>query len=56
MRRSEAGTHFYVTSLEAGNGLVHDCLGIGGADLVEFKPVRESLEDYFMRNQEAERP
>ena len=55
LRRSEAGTHFYVTSLEAGNELVRTAMERGAA-LVEFNPVRESLEDYFMRSQEADRP
>ena len=55
VRRSEAGTHFYVTTLEAGNELVRTAMEHGAA-LVEFNPVRESLEDYFMRSQEAGRP
>ncbi len=55
VRRSEAGTHFYVKSLEEGNDLVRTAME-AGASLVEFNPVRESLEDYFMRSQEEGRP
>jgi ABC-2 type transport system ATP-binding protein len=55
VRRSEAGTHFYVTSLEAANELVRAAMERGAA-LVEFNPVRESLEDYFMRSQQGGRP
>lgn len=55
VRRSEAGTHFYVATLEAGNEVVRAAME-RGASLVEFNPVRESLEDYFMRSQEADRP
>lgn len=55
LRRSEAGTHFFVKTLEAGNELVRTAMECGAA-LVEFNPVRDSLEEYFMRSQEAGRP
>jgi len=55
VRRSEAGTHFFVTSLDAGNELVRTAMQCG-ATLVEFNPVRETLEDYFMHSQEAGSP
>jgi len=51
LRTSEAGHHFRVADLDTANEVVrmlHDC----GAKLVEFTPIKESLEDYFMRKQD----
>lgn len=50
-RHSEAGHHFVVDDLVAANHLVSQMLAEGGR-LVEFTPLRETLEDYFMREQE----
>lgn len=49
-RQSEAGHHFYLADMAAANGLVRQVVQAGG-QLVEFTPVRETLEDYFMREQ-----
>lgn len=51
-RTSEAGHHFYFPDVERANEAVREIQRIGGA-LIEFSPVTESLEDYFMRNQDA---
>jgi len=51
-RDSEAGRHLYAPDLGAANELVRLAHAAGGT-LVEFNPVKESLEDYFMREQEA---
>jgi ABC-2 type transport system ATP-binding protein len=50
-RVSEAGRHFHADDAETANGLARMIYAAGG-ELVEFTPVRESLEDYFMRKQE----
>ncbi|MBI5094842.1 MAG: ABC transporter ATP-binding protein [Candidatus Hydrogenedentes bacterium] len=50
-RRSEAGHHFFYHDLDAANAAVR-AIHAGGGSLVEFTPVRESLEDYFMHEQE----
>ncbi len=50
-RVSEAGRHFRVADPDAANDLVR-AIHARGATLVEFVPVRESLEEYFMRKQE----
>jgi ABC-2 type transport system ATP-binding protein len=47
-RRSEDGHHFYVSKPEDANAIVKVGLD-NGARLVEFIPVRETLEDYFVR-------
>lgn len=49
-RESEAGHHLYVPDMEAANAVAKAVLELGGR-LVEFNPVRESLEEYFMREQ-----
>lgn len=51
VRVSEAGYHFFAEDIDAGNRLVQSLLRRGGR-LVEFTPLRETLEDYFMREQE----
>ncbi|MBI4557827.1 MAG: ABC transporter ATP-binding protein [Candidatus Hydrogenedentes bacterium] len=51
-RESEAGQHFYFDDLAAANDAVR-IVHTNGAELVEFTPVRESLEDYFLRQQEG---
>jgi ABC-2 type transport system ATP-binding protein len=51
-RISEAGTHFVVADLNTANAVVRAIVAEGGA-LVEFTPIKESLEDYFMRKQET---
>lgn len=50
VRVSEAGSHFHVPDLEAANALVAGIQKAGGR-LMEFNPIRESLEDYFMQRQ-----
>lgn len=45
-RVSEAGRHFVVADAERGNELVRLVHAHGG-ELVEFAPLRQSLEDYF---------
>jgi ABC-2 type transport system ATP-binding protein len=50
-RHSEAGFHFTVDDLAAANDLVR-AIHAGGGKVVEFTPLKESLEDYFMRMQE----
>jgi hypothetical protein len=49
-RRSEDGCHYYFDTIEEANDSVRRALA-EGAHLVEFIPVRESLEDYFVRLQ-----
>jgi ABC-2 type transport system ATP-binding protein len=55
VRRSEAGYHFTVGDLETANRLVQ-AIGASGGALVEFTPVRESLEDYFVQVQGETQP
>lgn len=50
-RVSEAGRHFYMADLDSANEMVR-AIHLCGANLEEFTPVKESLEDYFMRTQE----
>jgi ABC-2 type transport system ATP-binding protein len=50
-RRSEAGDHFRVADPDTANDLVR-MIQARNAKLVEFTPVKESLEEYFMRKQE----
>lgn len=47
-RRSEDGRHYYFDAVNAANEAVRHALH-NGVSLVEFTPVRESLEDYFVR-------
>jgi ABC-2 type transport system ATP-binding protein len=51
-RISEAGRHFLFEDMDAANDAARAVQANGGR-LVEFTPVRESLEDYFMRKQDA---
>lgn len=51
-RTSEAGHHFIVPDLATANKVVKEIHTFDG-DLVDFVVVKESLEDYFMRVQEA---
>jgi len=53
-RHSEDGDHFSVTEIGAANRLVERILAKGGR-LFLFNPMRESLEEYFMRQQEESR-
>jgi ABC-2 type transport system ATP-binding protein len=50
-RTSEAGYHFHIGDVNAANDVVRTIHARGGR-LVEFTPIKESLEDYFMRKQE----
>lgn len=50
-RESEQGRHFFANDMETANALAAEILQCGGK-LVEFTPIRESLEAYFMREQE----
>ncbi len=52
VRHSEAGQHFTVSDADAADALVRDALN-RGARLIEYTPVRDSLEEYFMRHQEG---
>ncbi|MCP4644657.1 MAG: ABC transporter ATP-binding protein [bacterium] len=52
VRESEAGHHFMVDDMAAANEVAKAIHGAGG-QLVEFTPLKESLEDYFMRDQTA---
>ncbi|MBN2308464.1 MAG: ABC transporter ATP-binding protein, partial [Candidatus Hydrogenedentes bacterium] len=54
VRTSEAGHHFTYPDAAAANDAVRAIQAKGG-ELVEFTPVKESLEDYFMRQQEGGR-
>jgi ABC-2 type transport system ATP-binding protein len=49
-RVSEAGSHFIVDELPTANELVRAAQQ-AGASVVEFTPIKESLEDYFLREQ-----
>ena len=49
-RISEAGCHFMMGDLDTANALAEQAIRAGGR-LVEFSPVKERLEDYFMRRQ-----
>ena len=51
-RCSEAGRHFHAVDLAAANDLVRMIHAHNGS-VVEFTPIRETLEDYFVRKQEA---
>jgi len=50
-RQLETGRCFTVPNLETANVLAQRALAMGGK-LLEFTPVRESLEDYFVQRQE----
>ncbi len=49
-RKSEAGHHLYASDIESADALVRQ-IHSHGASLADFIPVKESLEDYFMREQ-----
>ncbi|MCL4692605.1 MAG: ABC transporter ATP-binding protein [Candidatus Hydrogenedentes bacterium] len=51
-RASEAGHHFTVTDLASANASIKEIHAAGGT-LVDFVPVKESLEDFFVRIQEG---
>lgn len=51
VRHSEAGHHFLMPDVDSANELVREAQRAGGT-LIEFTPVKESLEDYFVRKQE----
>lgn len=51
-RASEAGHHFVTQDLESANRIAASVLKEGG-HIVQLEPIKESLEDYFMREQEA---
>jgi len=51
VRHSEAGHHFALCDLAQGNEVARLIQERGGR-LIEFSPIRESLEDYFTRQQE----
>jgi hypothetical protein len=55
LRASEAGHHFVFESPDSADRLVREAHREGGR-LVEFNPIRESLEDYFVRQQETAAP
>ena len=50
-RTSEAGCHFHIADVNAANDAVRTIQARGGR-LVEFTPIKESLEDLFVRKQE----
>lgn len=50
-RTSESGTHFVLQGIDQANKVARTTLDEGGI-LIEFLPLRESLEDYFVREQE----
>lgn len=50
-RASEAGTHFLLPDTPSANRLVGRILQAAGT-VVEVYPIKESLEDYFLREQE----
>ena len=52
-RVSEAGYHFSMEDMDSANDLVRAAQERGGK-VVDFTPVKESLEDYFMREQGGE--
>lgn len=49
-RSTEQGTHFLLSTIEMANDITY-AIQTNGGTLVEFTPLRESLEDYFMRTQ-----
>jgi ABC-2 type transport system ATP-binding protein len=53
IRQSEIGHHFVMADADGADRLVQDAHGEGGK-LVEFTPIKESLEDYFMSQQGAQ--
>jgi len=53
-RSSADGRHFTVDNMAIANEIVHMIQANGGT-LVEFTPIKETLEDYFMRENEMTR-
>ena len=53
VRESAEGRHFAVDDLDRANALAEAVLAHKGT-LLEFTPIKDSLEDYFMRQQEVE--
>ncbi|MCX5758489.1 MAG: ABC transporter ATP-binding protein [Candidatus Hydrogenedentes bacterium] len=51
VRVSKAGIHFHAPNLDAANALVKRIQEAGGR-LIEFNPISESLEEYFVQRQE----
>lgn len=49
-RQSEAGTYLVLRNMEAANAVAKKVIEHGGR-LVEFTPIRQSLEDYFVDQQ-----
>lgn len=49
-RRSEAGTHYHFAEVATANAAVKRAIEHGG-QLVEFTPIKETLEDYFLREE-----
>ena len=49
-RDSEDGLHFCFPDLDTANAAIRRLVESGGR-LIEFTPVRESLEDYFLREE-----
>jgi ABC-2 type transport system ATP-binding protein len=54
VRQSEAGHHFHVNELGRADDLVR-LIHTKGGSLTDFTPVKESLEEHFMRHQEEVR-
>lgn len=52
-RRSEDGDHFVAPDITEANQLAAQLLALG-AELFSLTPIRESLEDYFVRQQEVD--
>ena len=53
IRQSEEGHHFYYDDLTAANEAVRRIHAANGT-LVEFNPIKESLEDHFIRHHEVQ--
>ncbi len=51
-RVSEAGNHFYISDQDLANEVVKTIHAKGGT-LLEYNPIKESLEDYFIREQDT---
>jgi ABC-2 type transport system ATP-binding protein len=51
-RLSEEGAHFILSTIEKANDITY-AIQTNGGTVLEFTPLKESLEDYFMRTQAA---
>lgn len=49
-RMSEEGAHFVLSTIEKANDITY-AIQTNGGSVLEFTPLKESLEDYFMRTQ-----